>query len=148
MTDDNIRAAFRDLWTWATTQVGYDAATDRKWTAFHREFLDRLHLEHAPGTIMEIEDPPNHPRFVGVADGKGGVVTRSPVDEDGCYVPLAVYREPDNPCNPGVVLVPLCVRCGLPENVHGHGECGTREMAIPIHLRASHPFEPPPESSP
>jgi len=36
----------------------------------------------------------------------------------------------------------LCNRCGLPENVHGHGEGGTREAALPPEDRASHPFEP------
>lgn len=35
----------------------------------------------------------------------------------------------------------LCLRCGLPADVHGHGEGGTHEASLPIEQRASHPFE-------
>lgn len=36
---------------------------------------------------------------------------------------------------------PLCLRCGLAADVHGHGEGGSHEASLPIEQRASHPFE-------
>lgn len=36
---------------------------------------------------------------------------------------------------------PLCLRCGLPADVHGHGEGGSHEASLPIEQRASHPFK-------
>lgn len=52
----------------------------------------------------------------------------------GCALEGYHYEEiPDAP--------PLCLRCGLPADVHGHGEGGSHEASLPIEQRASHPFE-------